>query len=140
MTNKDYHDLKEQADNALLGVPEPNPEMLHADEPATGPVEMPSNTSENSPYKYIRTEVLMEAENLVNGQRQADYGTPQENMNRIATMFQILFPERQWKASDIPLALLAVKFGRACQGYTRDTAVDMAGYASLWAEISEVEK
>lgn len=124
----------------LLGVPSPNPEMLEKDEPSVGSYEAPSNTSAASPYKYIRTEVLMEAENLVNGQRQADYGTPQENMDRIATMFQILFPERQWKASDIPLALLAVKFGRACQGYTRDTAVDMAGYASLWAEISEVDR
>lgn len=134
MTNKDYHELKEQADNTLLGVPEPNPEMVK------GPFEQPYNTAEESPYKYIRSEVLGEAESLVNGQRQADYGTPQENMDRIATMFQILFPEREWKASDIPLALLAVKFGRACQGYTRDTAVDMAGYASLWAEISEVDR
>lgn len=103
------------------------------DEDETGPllgVVHPPNT---------KVEVLQEASALLDGDRKNEYGTPQVNFGRIAKMFSFLFPEREWSPADVALALAAVKFGRAVQGYKRDTAVDLAGYAALWAELSERE-
>lgn len=85
----------------------------------------------------VRSQVLTEAEALVNGDRQADYGPPEVNFQRIATMWQVLFPERQWTPADAALAMAAVKLARAVQSPKRDTAVDLAGYAALWAELTE---
>jgi len=129
LSNEELHEMKNVADDTLqplLGVPEP-PLQFHT-------------TDQNILPHPIRTEVLREANSLVNGQRQEEYGTPMKNMTRIMSMVQQVFPERQWKPSDIPLFLLLVKIARAAEGYKWDTAVDLAGYASLWAEVSEEEK
>lgn len=91
-------------------------------------------------YVTTKEDVLRQASSLLVGHRQDEYGPPSVNFGRIATMFSVLFPERNWNPSDIALALTAVKIGRAVQGYKRDTAVDLAGYAALWAELSEDEQ
>lgn len=84
-----------------------------------------------------REQVLTDASALIVGDRQADYGPPEVNFERIATIWRVLFPERAWTPADVALAMFGVKIGRAVQGYKRDTAVDMAGYAALWAELAE---
>jgi hypothetical protein len=45
-------------------------------------------------YNNIRSDVLMQALNLINGDREKDYGTPKENFNTIAEMWTsyILIP------------------------------------------------
>jgi hypothetical protein len=35
-------------------------------------------------YNNIRSDVLMQALNLINGDREKDYGTPKQNFNTIA--------------------------------------------------------
>lgn len=91
----------------------------------------------NPPEEHTRVQILKEAAGLITGDRQEEYGTPQVNFQRIATMFQVLFPEREWTPADIAIAMLSLKLARGVQGYKRDTAVDAAGYAALWAELSE---
>ena len=38
-------------------------------------------------YNNIRSDVLMQALNLINGDREKDYGTPKQNFNTIAEMW-----------------------------------------------------
>lgn len=90
-------------------------------------------------YDNTRTQILREAEKVLNGPRQEEYGPPSVNFQRIADRWKVTFPERNWTAADVALALIDVKMGRATQGYTHDTAVDIAGYAGLWGELEEEE-
>jgi|SRR5690606_29755727 len=91
------------------------------------------------PDESERSKALDEAKALINGDRQEDYGTPEVNFTRIAEIWNVLFPERDWIPADIALAMAAVKVARAAQGYTRDTYVDLAGYAALAVELNEME-
>lgn len=99
--------------------------------PLLGVVPPPTNT------EPTRVAVLKEAASLITGDRQEDYGAPTESLNRIAHFWSALFPERTWTAADVALAMVALKLSRASHSYTRDSAVDLAGYAALWSEASE---
>lgn len=58
-----------------------------------------------------RSDVLKAADKCVNGQRQTDYGTPEDNFTIIAKH-----------------KIARIKSGNA----TEDSFVDLAGYAALW--------
>jgi len=85
----------------------------------------------------IREEILQEAQSLIVGDREHDYGAPEDNFQRIADVWNVLFPEANFTASDVALAMIGLKLARSPQGYKRDTAVDLAGYAALYAELQE---
>lgn len=86
----------------------------------------------------IRSQVLSEADALINGDRQEQYGPPAVNFGRIADFWDTLVPRHDpWTPADVALAMVGLKLARAAQGYGRDTAVDGAGYLALWAELSE---
>lgn len=86
-----------------------------------------------------RSKVLSEADALINGDRQQEYGTPQVNFQRIADLWNVLIPGHTWTTGDVALAMLGVKLARAAQGYKRDTYVDIAGYAALAVELNETD-
>jgi hypothetical protein len=86
-----------------------------------------------------RSKVLAEANSLINGARQSEYGTPQVNFQRIANLWNVLIPGHDWKPGDVALAMLGLKMARAAQGYKRDTYVDIAGYAALAVELNETD-
>jgi len=114
----------QQGLNALTGVvPPPNqPPAPHADKP--------------------RVAVLKEAAALITGDREAEYGTPQVNFQRIADLWNVQLAHLlkdgvKIQPTDVALAMLQVKLGRAVQSPKRDTFVDIAGYAGLAFELSE---
>lgn len=86
---------------------------------------------------HVREEILNEAGDIIVGDRQKEYGPPSVNFQRIADIWNVLFPEREWTPADVALAMIGLKLGRTPEGYKRDTAVDLAGYAALYAELSE---
>lgn len=86
---------------------------------------------------HVREEILAEAGNLIVGDRQREYGPPSENFQRIADIWNVLFPQTHFEPSDVALAMIGLKLARTPEGYKRDTAVDLAGYAALYAELSE---
>lgn len=76
--------------------------------------------------------ILQEAQRLVHGARQHDYGHPADDFERIAGMLNALFASRlrvPFRAEDIPLIMVCVKLSREINSAKRDNLVDLAGYA-----------
>ncbi len=74
--------------------------------------------------------VLVEAEALVHGPRNADYGHPAENDARIAALWRAQFG---WPVvnTDVWQAMVLTKLARERQRPRRDNRVDTAGYAEV---------
>jgi hypothetical protein len=81
--------------------------------------------------------ILEEAARLVNGPRRAEYGHPQDNFSDIAKLWRVLLRDERITAENVVQCMIAFKLCRAKQGYTRDTAVDIAGYAQCWELVNE---
>ena len=85
--------------------------------------------------------VLQEAQELVMGNRQADYGHPRANYESIASLFNgYLRPAgvltKDMSPDDAAMLMLLMKVGRYATGSRkRDTIVDLAGYAEVIARI-----
>lgn len=72
--------------------------------------------------------VLQEADKLVNGDRQDDYGHPWHDFSRTAQMWGAILgcevtPEQ------VGLCMMAVKISRQCNKPKADNLIDSAGYA-----------
>lgn len=79
--------------------------------------------------------ITLEADRLVNGDRQSDYGHPIDDFTKTALMWTGLFKEKlalgeQFTAADVPQAMIAVKLSRLQHRLKRDSIVDVAGYAA----------
>lgn len=83
-----------------------------------------------------RTEVLKEAIELINGDREKHYGTPQESFVCIAQMWGS-YLGRPILASDVCNMMALLKIARLRNGKHHDSSVDAAGYMALGAEMSE---
>jgi|TARA_R110000744_G_scaffold33338_1_gene77750 hypothetical protein len=84
----------------------------------------------------IRTEVLRTAIELINGDREKDYGTPEENFTVIAEMWSS-YLGLYVKASDVCNMMVLLKIARLRNGQHMDSSVDTAGYAALSAEMDD---
>lgn len=83
-----------------------------------------------------RTQILETASDLINGDRQADYGTPQENFARIADIWTVILGHTV-RADQVALCMAGLKLARLANGPHQDSYVDGAGYLALAAELSE---
>lgn len=84
--------------------------------------------------------VLVEAERLVHGDRQASYGHPIDDFTRTAKMWSAIlgFPI---SPEQVGLCMCAVKISRQCNKPKRDNLVDLAGYAeTVHMVIEEKER
>jgi hypothetical protein len=85
-----------------------------------------------------RSKILMEADELINGDREQDYGTPQESFGCIADMWTA-YLGHPVTAADACHMMALLKIARLRNGPNRDSSVDGAGYMALGAEMSEGE-
>ena len=82
--------------------------------------------------------ILVEAQNLVHGPRQASYGHPADDFQRTADLLNVLSKRgRAWLPSDVALVMMCVKLSRQANAYKRDNLVDLCGYTECWARIVE---
>ncbi len=72
--------------------------------------------------------VLAEAESLVHGNRNADYGHPLQDFSRTAKMWSAILG-CEVTAEQVGLCMIAVKISRHCNKAKLDNLVDIAGYA-----------
>ena len=83
-----------------------------------------------------RAECLDAARTTVTGQREKDYGTPEDNFGRTALMWTAVLGVTV-SASDVALCLAALKIARLSVNPSHvDSWVDMAGYAACGAEVA----
>lgn len=82
----------------------------------------------------MRESILIEAERIVGGDRQADYGDSNENLRRIAAISTAIGQPIDERG--VCLVMMAVKLGRHQHRPKRDNLTDLCGYAEL---ISRVE-
>jgi hypothetical protein len=78
--------------------------------------------------------ILAEAQRITGGDRQAQYGPPDQDFSRTAGMWTSLFGEllrdgARFEARHVAMAMIVVKLSRLMYGAKRDSVVDIAGYA-----------
>lgn len=88
----------------------------------------------------VRTSVCREADDAVNGPRQATYGAPARNFARIAALWEAYLAGKYGFAEgvtpdDVAALQILVKIARLEHGYHRDSVVDVAGYAACWERL-----
>ena len=89
-----------------------------------------------SEAKNTRSEVLAIAGELINGERQAHYGTPQDNFGTTAEMWTA-YLGRDISPADVCHMMALLKIARLRGGKHYDSSVDCAGYMALGAEVAE---
>ena len=81
-----------------------------------------------------RTKVLAEAIDLINGEREQHYGTPQENFRCIADLWSA-YLGHPVSSADVCHMMALLKIARLRNGIHRDSSVDAAGYLALGFEV-----
>ena len=81
-----------------------------------------------------RTQILVEADSLINGERQVHYGSPHENFAIVAEMWSA-YLKADVSAPDVCHMMALLKIARRRNGPHRDSSVDGAGYLALGAEL-----
>ena len=82
-----------------------------------------------------RAEILKEAGACVCGDREEDYGSPEQNFERISNLWSA-YLEYPVTAVDVAAMLALLKIARIASGHAKsDNWVDLAGYAACGGEI-----
>ena len=84
-----------------------------------------------APDKPPEEDVLLEALRLTSGDRQAQYGPPDQDFTRTAAMWSALFASKMsapFEARDVAMAMICLKLSRETHQRKRDNSVDGAGY------------
>ena len=91
-----------------------------------------------------RAEVLEEARKCVCGQREQDYGSPEDNFSNIgrfwSTYLKASHPEinlSEITPKDVAVMMSLLKIARIATGSSPDSFVDLAGYAACAGEIAD---
>ena len=87
----------------------------------------------------LRVEALREAARIITGDRDVQYGGPEDNLTRIAKIWSVLF-EREITAEEVAMAMVGVKLARfvSKSGFQSDTWIDIAGYAGCGYEVGKL--
>ena len=94
-----------------------------------------------------RAEILDAARVCVCGQREQDYGKPEDNFNTIGLLWGVYlnaahpeytkaFPYNGITAKDVATMMALLKVARTATGSSPDSFVDLAGYAACAGEIA----
>lgn len=88
----------------------------------------------------LRTELLHTAEQLINGDRNNQYGPPHQDFTRTALMWEA-YLGHPIKPHDVAALMALLKLSRiAWQPDKHDTWTDLAGYAACGWETFELTK
>ena len=92
--------------------------------------------SRPKPEPWTRKRVLSEAERCVCGQREHDYGSPEDSFKIIAALWQA-YKGVEFTAVDAAVMLGLLKVARIANNPAHmDNFVDLAGYAACGGEIA----
>jgi hypothetical protein len=83
-----------------------------------------------------RSEVLCEAEELINGDRAKDYGDAYKNHERIAKLWAVIL-EKDITVKDVILCMVAMKTARLIHSDKFDSWLDICGYGAIGGEFQQ---
>lgn len=87
-----------------------------------------------------RADILNTANKIVNGERQEDYGSPEDNFTKIGVLWSTYLGVAI-TAEDVAAMMILLKTARISSGQTKvDNWVDIAGYAACGSEIQTRDK
>ena len=90
--------------------------------------------------QMTREEILDTAKSIVGGERQDQYGNPEDNFERIAALWTTyLNADVMLQPADVACMMMLLKIARIATGTGKDDNwVDIAGYAACGGEIDDV--
>lgn len=80
-------------------------------------------------------DLLLEAHTLVNGQRQKDYGRPEDSFRRIAALWSA-YLGADVSGKDVALMMALLKLSRESNAHKMDNLLDCAAYVALGADMA----
>lgn len=88
--------------------------------------------------------ILQEAQSLVYGARNADYGHPADDFAAVAKAFNAYIEKKYnivgpLEATDVPIFQMIVKIMREANKPKRDNLVDIAGYAATLEMVHDAQ-
>lgn len=112
-------------------------------------LETENEPDEGEAKKLTRAAVLEKARACVCGEREQDYGSPEDSFGCIAELWEAylraacIAPDSVVRVTPADVAMLMAllkiaRVGTSCVGGTADSFVDLAGYAACGAECAEV--
>jgi len=95
-----------------------------------------SNIEENENVLSPRIEVLREAASIISGDRDVQYGKPEQNFTRIAKIWSVIL-QHEITSEDVAMMMVGLKVARYASksGFQADTWRDIAGYAGCGYEV-----
>lgn len=83
-----------------------------------------------------RKDILAKADECVNGHREQDYGSPEDNFRRIADLWST-YLDRIVTPVDVSMMMCLLKIARVStsENPTDDSFIDIAGYAACGGEL-----
>lgn len=87
-----------------------------------------------------RVEALREAAKIITGDRDTQYGGPEENFSRIAKVWSMILGI-EISNEDVAMCMVGLKVARYANksGFQGDTWIDIAGYAGCGYEVGMLE-
>lgn len=86
----------------------------------------------------VRVEALREAAKIIDGDRNNQYGSPEDNFDRTAKIWSVIL-DHNVTAEDVAMMMVGLKMARfaAKSGFQGDTWIDIAGYAGCGYEVGK---
>lgn len=96
-------------------------------------------TEESNKPELPRIEALREAARIIAGDRDTQYGAPEDNLGRIARIWSVIFGI-EITAQDVAMAMVGLKMARYVNKgqFQPDTWIDIAGYAGIGFEVEKL--
>lgn len=119
----------------------------HSEDDTPTVAEAVEKHSEDVKRRLTRADILHAAEKCVCGQREQDYGTPEDNFETIARLWKTYLRRAcvdeaggvYIDANDVAMMMALLKIARiAAGGGKADSWIDLAGYAACGAECEGV--
>jgi hypothetical protein len=99
---------------------------------------MTEETTTTTAQVAPRVEALREAARIIAGDRDAQYGGPEDNFTRIAKIWGVILGV-EVTTEDVAMCMVGLKVARYASksGFQPDTWIDIAGYAGCGYEVGE---
>jgi hypothetical protein len=102
-------------------------------------METTNNTPNPAASVSLRVEALREAAKIIDGDRNAQYGDPEDNFSRTAKIWSVIL-NHEISSEDVAMMMVGLKVARYASksGFQGDTWVDIAGYAGCGYEVGKI--